>query len=218
MRLPALRPFLERLLPALLRVVERHRFGREGLCVVDPARPLQHRLVLWMLGVRDRLQELRKAVDAAAVLWWAPARARHTARVRQPGLGRLHPLVHDYVFPVVAEVVRVDGWRRVPGPPLEELGKGDFPSGQDRPILGFVVVRDADRHDRLLIGVEQPELVKVIVEPAHRVLNGDVQIPERVLRGHLDATPDERFGAAQHDEELVHQRGRRGALRSLAAN
>ena len=40
--------------------------------------------------------------------------------------------------------------------------------------------------------VEQPELVKVVVQPAHRVLDGDVQVPERVLLGHLNAAPDER--------------------------
>jgi hypothetical protein len=34
--------------------------------------------------------------------------------------------------------------------------------------------------------------VKIVIQPAHRVLDGSVQIPERVRLGHLDATPNER--------------------------
>ena len=51
--------------------------------------------------------------------------------------------------------------------------------------------------------VGQPELVQVVVEPTHRILDGDVQVPERVGLGHLNAPPHERVGPLEHDQELV---------------
>ena len=38
------------------------------------------------------------------------------------------------------------------------------------------------------------KLVKMTVEPAHGILNGDVQLPKRIAGRHLDAPPNGRFG------------------------
>jgi hypothetical protein len=67
-------------------------------------------------------------------------------------------------------------------------------TGDTTRIATVVIGRlEAFMHDHAsLRRVEQPELVKVVVEPAHRILDGDVQVPEGVPLGHLDAAPDER--------------------------
>jgi hypothetical protein len=35
--------------------------------------------------------------------------------------------------------------------------------------------------------------MQMVIEPAHRILDGDVQVPERIALGHLNAAPDERI-------------------------
>jgi hypothetical protein len=74
---------------------------------------------------------------------------------------------------------------------VEELREWDLPSRHDRPVLRVVVCGNADGHHVPLSRIEQPELVEVVVQPAHGVLDGDVQVPERVLLGHLDSAPDQ---------------------------
>jgi len=87
---------------------------------------------------------------------------------------------------------------------LEVRGEPYFPARDDRPVLWIFIGRNADRYDPLLCGVEQPKLVEVVVEPAHGVLDGDMEIPERVSLRNLDAPPDERVGPAEDDQELMH--------------
>jgi hypothetical protein len=82
--------------------------------------------------------------------------------------------VHDNVLPVVAEVVRVCGRRCVPVPLIEELRKRHLPPRHDWAIFWFVIRGNADRHHVPLRRVEQPELVEVVIQPAHCVLDGDV--------------------------------------------
>lgn len=41
------------------------------------------------------------------------------------------------------------------------------------------------------------------VEPAHGVLNGDVQVPKRIVGGHLDTSPNGRLGPLERDLELI---------------
>jgi hypothetical protein len=50
--------------------------------------------------------------------------------------------------------------------------------------------------------------MEVIVLPPHRVLDGDMQVPERVTPRHLNPAPDDRIGIHEDNEELVHQRAR----------
>ena len=70
---------------------------------------------------------------------------------------------------------------------------GHLPPRHDGTVFRIVIGWDSDRNDLLFRRVEQAELVKVVVQPAHGILDGNVQVPERVLLGHLDAPPDERF-------------------------
>jgi len=72
---------LERLLSALLRIVELHRGWIERLGVELPPGPLKRRLVLLMIGIRDDPKELGIAVDTASVLRRTPAFTGHAARV-----------------------------------------------------------------------------------------------------------------------------------------
>jgi hypothetical protein len=62
--------------------------------------------------------------------------------------------------------------------------------------------------DALLLGtrVRDREAMQVVVEPAHRVLDGDVQIPEGVVARHLDLPPDQRVGLLELDTEAQYQR------------
>lgn len=105
---------LESLLPALARIVEHNRARIESVRVVLASCPPKRRVVLRMPRVCDGLQELRVAVDTTAVLRRAPPRAANASWVAQRVVGRFHPLVHDHVLPVVAEIVGVVRRRRVP--------------------------------------------------------------------------------------------------------
>jgi hypothetical protein len=61
--------------------------------------------------------------------------------------------------------------------------------------------------------------VQVVVEPAHRVLKGDVQVPEAVGVGHLDSPPDRRLHPEEDQLELVDLGSRHHpAARRLAAD
>lgn len=44
--------------------------------------------------------------------------------------------------------------------------------------------------------------MQVLVEPAHAILNGDVQVPEVVVRGNFDPPPDRGLDVAQGDLQL----------------
>jgi hypothetical protein len=63
---------LERLRPALFRIVELHCGRIEGLWVEAPAGPPKCRLVLLVLGIGDDLKKLCIAVDTSAVLRRTP--------------------------------------------------------------------------------------------------------------------------------------------------
>jgi hypothetical protein len=72
--------------------------------------------------------------------------------------------------------------------------------------LEGIVVRDADLPRLFPARLFHAELVQVIVEPAHRVLDGDVQIPEAVGFRHLDASPNRRLDLFEDDLELEDSR------------
>jgi hypothetical protein len=156
-----------------------------------------------MAPVRDGLQEL--LVDTTAVFGGTPTRTRDASRIAERLFGGLNALVNDDVLPVVAEIVGVHHRRCVPGAALEVPRQPHLPAGKDRPVLGILVGRNADGNDLLLRRIQQPELVEVIVEPPHRVLDGDVQIPEGVPFGNLDPSPHQRVRPGEDDEKLVHE-------------
>ena len=92
---------------------------------------------------------------------------------------------------------------------LEEPRHRYLPTRDHGAALRVVVRGNADGHDALLVSVEQSELVQVVVEPPHGVLDGDVQVPEGIRLGHLNASPDERVDPGQHNEKLVYEYPRR---------
>jgi hypothetical protein len=81
------------------------------------------------------------------------------------------------VFPIVTEVVHVQRRQRVVLPVVEVIGHTDPPAWNERTLTGLFVDRDADLLD-LVLGVKNPELVEMIFQPAHGILNGDMESPE----------------------------------------
>ena len=67
-----------------------------------------------------------------------------------------------------------------------------------------LVVRDADADGVAAGRIRELKFVQVVVGPAHRILEGDVEVPEGVAGGHLDATPDGRLDLLERDLELEH--------------
>ena len=59
--------------------------------------------------------------------------------------------------------------------------------------------------------MQDPELVKVIILPTYGVLDGYVQIPERIALRHVKAPPDERIRVAQDDQKLEDLASPRGS-------
>ena len=86
------------------------------------------------------------------------------------------------MFPIVAEIVGVAEFH-VARQPLAQLGK--------RRIAGRVLF--AERKVRVEFAVEDavadPEVVQVVVLPAHRGLDDQMQIAQVDLRWNLDSTP-----------------------------
>ena len=62
----------------------------------------------------------------------------------------------------------------MPASLLEEPREWDLPPRDHGTVLGVIVGGNADGHDALLISVEQTKLVQVVIEPPHRILDGDV--------------------------------------------
>ena len=60
-----------------------------------------------------------------------------------------------------------------------------------------------------MLRLRQRELVKMVVLPAHRVLNRHVQIPKGIAGWHLNSAPDDRICAGKNDEKLVYERSAR---------
>jgi hypothetical protein len=62
---------------------------------------------------------------------------------------------------------------------------------------------DADLFYVARSGPGHTEDVQMVVEPAHRVLKGDVQVPEAVGLGYLDSPPDGRIHPDEGQLELI---------------
>jgi hypothetical protein len=187
-------------LPTGLRVVEPDLGCLKTLGVEGTSEPCHRALELLMQGIEDDGEQIRVAVRAATILRRtcpSPADASGVLATLDP---RYDCLEKDVVLPTVAEVVLV-----LRGGPwlYEELMQGVFPTSQDRfRVIKGVLVRDTDLHlhaGRLIV---KPEGVKVIVLPAHRVLNRDVQVPKTVGGGDLNVPPDRRLDIAERDPEL----------------
>jgi hypothetical protein len=169
---PAL--LLESGLPALCWIVELHRLGIERVRIETTTRPPQHLSSLWMPAIADSLQELRVPRCAAYIFWRTSTRASDAAWIGTR-VGRKQFLEFERVLPVITEVVaipdRIRSIRQVPR-------NRDFPAGQARPLIRHFVVRNADSLNPAGLGIDDDELVQVVVLPPHRVLDRDVEVPE----------------------------------------
>src|SRR5262245_40516558 len=198
---------LERELVAAGRVVELHPVRVEPVGVESTSEPLEYALVLLVGGVLDHRQKVLVAVHAAAVLGRAGPGAVDTEGILLAWLPRQDRLERQLVFPPIAEVILVRNGGAGTG---EVAGNGNLPARQ-RGLFALerVGVRYADLLYVARCGPSHTEDVQMVVEPAHRVLKGDVQIPEAVGLGHLDSPPDGRFHPDEDELELVNLRRRR---------
>lgn len=145
-------------------------------------------------------------MHAAAVLWRTPAGAGEAPRVCQRGVRRFFAFVGEPMLPVITEVVDVERGKRMVSAVIEVIRHAHTPTGNAGPLSWFLIGRNANARD-FVFGVKEPELMEMIVEPPHRILDGDVEVPEGVRQWHLDSAPDKRIGPAQDDEKLMNEFG-----------
>lgn len=62
----------------------------------------------------------------------------------------------------------------------------NLPARNDRPIVGVIVGGNANRHHALLIGVKETELVEMVVQPTHCVLDRHMEVPEGLSADHAE--------------------------------
>src|SRR6266404_1454225 len=188
----------ERVRPSDARIVEMDLARIERQRIEAATGPCQHRRALGMAQIADGVQEFRIPVRAADILGRAGTRARDAARVA-PAVSREDVLDFESVVPVVAEVVEVAHRLRTV---CQVARDRDFPSGERRPLVREFLVGDPDALAAQRLRIDDDELVQVAVRPAHRVLDGDVEIPEGVGLRHQEAAPDEWVRIGEHDEDL----------------
>jgi hypothetical protein len=104
------------------------------------------------------------------------------------------------MFPVIPEVVPIPDRIR----PLRQVRRDrDLPAGEAGPFIRHLVIRYANALHPTGLRIDDDELVHVTVLPAHRILNRDVKVPERVPLGHLNPTPHQGIGLRKDDQKLV---------------
>lgn len=153
-----------------------------------------------MVGVTNRSKKLGVPVCAPNIFRGTRAAPRNTSWIRVT-VGRQQFLELHGVFPVIPEIVTIPGRLRSV---CKVSRDWNLPSWEARTFVWHLVVGKSDA--RLLpgLGVDGEEFVKVIVLPTHRVLNGNVQIPEGITLWHLDPPPHQRVALRKDDEELAH--------------
>src|SRR5438309_7865110 len=98
--------------------------------------------------------------------------------------------------PSIPEIVEIGGARALG---LKVGRNRHLPARARRALVREVAVGDADAYRRTRGRLDRLEFVEMVVLPSHRVLDGDVQVPERVDVGHLDASPDGGLDVLEHD-------------------
>jgi hypothetical protein len=183
---------------ATRRVVELHRRRIEACQIVATRQPSAP---VFVHSARD---DLRKGMHTAAVLRWAGTLAADAARVGECEIAPQHIDQRDGMLPVIAEVVFIASCPVVPSKHRGHLGS---PAGRILAVLVQVV--DAEDHRLLCAWMGDGKAMQMIVQPAHRVLDHHMQIPECIVARHLDRAPYERIGLQQFDSEAQDERLRR---------
>jgi len=194
--------FLERQFITAGGIVELHAFRVELLWIEPTTEPLKSARVFLVGGSLHHGHEVFIASGAATVFGRARSGAGDTEWISLARLPRQDSLKRQFVFPAVAEVVLVSSDDTRPG---KVRGDWDFPAVQDQFIaLQGVVIRDADLRNLARLRLRHPEKMQVIVEPTHRILEGDMKVPEAIGLGDLDASPDGWSHVQEAEPELVH--------------
>src|ERR1035437_8117896 len=158
------------------------------------ASPTDEMFVLFVCRIEDDLQELLVAGHAAHILRWATACATETN-------GDLHDIVHgdyllqhDFMPPVVSEIVLVD--HRVAFS-VKHVAQCNATVVNHVVFFVFVQLNDAPVVTVLL------ELVKVAVRPAHNHLECAVKAAQLEGTGYLDHTPDRWVDSKERDLQSI---------------
>ena len=134
--------------------------------------PRNHVTVFFVFTVGENLQQVVVTWNAAAVFDGA-----RTFAVRTKEYG----FKQDFMVPVVAEVVVVSADVTRGG---EVVRQRHFPTRQHVLEQGIAFpVGNSDQHGPALSRRLDAELVQVVVQPSHRVLDSDVEVPETIVDG-----------------------------------
>ena len=91
------------------------------------------------------------------------------------------------MFPTVSKIILIIG----AVPRLQKIfGQRNFPAGKRKQIaLKWLVVGNPNLVDLTSFGIGNTKHVKMIIDPTHRILNRDMQIPEIIACWHLNPAP-----------------------------
>jgi hypothetical protein len=158
------------------------------------ASPTDEMFVIFVCRIEDDLQELLVAGHAAHILRWATACTTETNGGLYDTVHRDYLLQHDFMPPVVSEIVLVD--HRVAFS-VKHVAQRNAAVVNHVVFFVFVQLNDAPVFTVLL------ELVKVAVRPAHYHLKGAVKAAQLEGTGHLDHTPDRWLNADERDFQSI---------------
>src|SRR5712692_3648030 len=164
-----------------------------------------------MTRIADDLKKFGVPMRTANVFRRTSARPSDAARIGAT-VGWNELFEFQCVLPVITEVVAIA--HRI-GPIGEEPCDRYLPTSQARSFIWHLVVREANSYGPPDLRIHQCEFVKVIVLPAHRVLNCDVKIPEGIVLRDLNATPHQWIRVRQNDQKLADVFKRSGRFRFL---
>jgi hypothetical protein len=108
---------------------------------------------------------------------FSPKTASRSATRIDPAVGVERLLELQRMLPVIPEIVAIADRSAAAG---QVPGNWHLPAGKARSFVWELVVGNADSYDAVRFGIQHVELMEVIIEETHRILDSDVQIPERV--------------------------------------
>ena len=179
---------LEGSFPSLLRIVEANSRRIERLGLKVRPNPFMHALIIFVGWIEEHLEQTLIAKSPTAVLWRAGPGSLKAYWILCSPNSIPDPFKENLVLPAIAKIILIAGGiARSP----EIRRYRHFPSGQkDAVSLKGILLGDPDLVKPTGLGVSDSEHVKVIIEPSHRVLDRDMQIPESIAIGHLNPSPD----------------------------
>src|SRR5215510_2084122 len=164
----------------------------EGRRVEVVARPLAPLIVLAMVWISQRNEEVRVRVGATDVLRRTGSLTVQASRQRFSNRFDRQLVLHlDQVLPAIPEIVLIHARRSSSRSDLVELDRGVV----DRRWLELVVFL-AEAH------IANFELVKVGIRPSHHHLQDPMEARQPYVLRHQKPPPDRRFDVEQTDLQL----------------